>query len=212
MSVVPVREAIRQLEAEGLVTFERNVGAQVAMVEDSEYLHTHADARRSSRAPRPRSPAPHLTPTTSARARDDQRADDRDARPLRPAPLHRAQPRVPRRALRGVPEPAHARPRAPRAGTACGMLRDSIFSFVPGRARGVGAPSTRASSSSSRPGADPLEIELAARRHRTATLDALPTRRSTSHRRRMPPPATPTAGTAADGSALTTTTDTTART
>lgn len=29
MSVVPVREAIRQLEAEGLVTFERNVGARV---------------------------------------------------------------------------------------------------------------------------------------------------------------------------------------
>ena len=30
MSVVPVREAIRRLEAEGLVTFRRNVGAQVA--------------------------------------------------------------------------------------------------------------------------------------------------------------------------------------
>ncbi len=28
MSVVPVREAIRQLEAEGLVMFERNVGAR----------------------------------------------------------------------------------------------------------------------------------------------------------------------------------------
>ena len=32
MSVVPVREAIRRLEAEGLVTFERNVGAHVSMV------------------------------------------------------------------------------------------------------------------------------------------------------------------------------------
>ena len=37
MSVVPVREAIRQLEAEGLVTFERNVGAHVSMVDDSQY-------------------------------------------------------------------------------------------------------------------------------------------------------------------------------
>ena len=36
MSVVPVREAIRQLEAEGLVTFERNVGAQVALLEETE--------------------------------------------------------------------------------------------------------------------------------------------------------------------------------
>ena len=32
MSVVPVREAIRRLEAEGLVTFERNEGARVSMV------------------------------------------------------------------------------------------------------------------------------------------------------------------------------------
>lgn len=29
-SVVPVREAIRRLEADGLVTFERNVGARVS--------------------------------------------------------------------------------------------------------------------------------------------------------------------------------------
>src|SRR5699024_4292503 len=37
MSVVPVREAIRQLEAEGLVTYERNVGARVTLVEASQY-------------------------------------------------------------------------------------------------------------------------------------------------------------------------------
>ena len=40
VSVVPVREAIRLLEAEGLVTFERNVGAQVALLEKAEYLYT----------------------------------------------------------------------------------------------------------------------------------------------------------------------------
>ncbi|HEX6955448.1 MAG TPA: GntR family transcriptional regulator, partial [Agromyces sp.] len=40
VSVVPVREAIRLLEAEGLVTYERNVGAQVALVKEAEYLHT----------------------------------------------------------------------------------------------------------------------------------------------------------------------------
>src|SRR5215217_1049733 len=39
MSVVPVREAIRRLEAERLVTFERNVGARVAMVDENEYVH-----------------------------------------------------------------------------------------------------------------------------------------------------------------------------
>ena len=40
VSAVPVREAIRMLEAEGLVTFERNVGAQVAMVDEGEYVST----------------------------------------------------------------------------------------------------------------------------------------------------------------------------
>ncbi len=40
VSTVPVREAIRMLEAEGLVTFERNVGAQVAMVDEGEYVTT----------------------------------------------------------------------------------------------------------------------------------------------------------------------------
>ncbi|GAA1410400.1 GntR family transcriptional regulator [Glutamicibacter uratoxydans] len=39
-SVVPVREAIRRLEAEGLVHFTRNVGATVAHVDSTLYLHT----------------------------------------------------------------------------------------------------------------------------------------------------------------------------
>ena len=43
VSVVPVREAIRQLEAEGLVTFERNVGATWPVIDATEYLLHHAD-------------------------------------------------------------------------------------------------------------------------------------------------------------------------
>lgn len=37
VSPVPVREAIRRLEAEGLVKFERNVGARVATLQDDEW-------------------------------------------------------------------------------------------------------------------------------------------------------------------------------
>ncbi|MEV6930526.1 GntR family transcriptional regulator [Dactylosporangium sp. NPDC051485] len=37
VSPVPVREAIRRLEAEGLVQFERNVGARVATLQDDEW-------------------------------------------------------------------------------------------------------------------------------------------------------------------------------
>jgi DNA-binding GntR family transcriptional regulator len=37
VSPVPIREAIRRLEAEGLVTFERNVGARVATLTDDAW-------------------------------------------------------------------------------------------------------------------------------------------------------------------------------
>lgn len=40
MSVVPVREALRLLEAEGLITFERNIGARVAMTDDWQYQYS----------------------------------------------------------------------------------------------------------------------------------------------------------------------------
>ncbi len=40
MSVVPVREAVRRLEAEGLVTFQTNVGATISSINPSEYMHT----------------------------------------------------------------------------------------------------------------------------------------------------------------------------
>ena len=40
MSVVPVREAIRRLEAEGMVTFERHVGARVAAIDPVDYQDT----------------------------------------------------------------------------------------------------------------------------------------------------------------------------
>ena len=40
MSVVPVREAIRRLEAEGMVIFERHVGARVAAIDPVDYQDT----------------------------------------------------------------------------------------------------------------------------------------------------------------------------
>ena len=40
MSVVPVREAVRRLEAEGYVQYQRNVGAQVTSIDPDQYLHS----------------------------------------------------------------------------------------------------------------------------------------------------------------------------
>ena len=74
------------------------------------------------------------------------------------------------------------------------MLRDSSFSFVPGRARESVDEHERILELIEA-GADPLDIELAARRHRTATLDAVLAYQSqhraagdrTPHRHRRPP-------------------------
>ena len=40
MSVVPVREAVRRLQQDNLVAYERNVGATVVGIDPIEYLHT----------------------------------------------------------------------------------------------------------------------------------------------------------------------------
>lgn len=69
MSVVPVREAIRRLEAEGLVTFERNVGARVSVVDGEQYrwaMETLAVLEGAATA----ESAPHLSALEIARARE----------------------------------------------------------------------------------------------------------------------------------------------
>lgn len=169
MSVVPVREAIRQLEAEGLVTFERNVGARVSMVDDSQY-------RYSMQA------LSILEGTATALAARRLTADDlRAARRINELMIETLEHFDPR-AFTALNQEFHstlyskcANPRMLELVNAewgrLGHLRDSTFSFVPGRAQEsvrehenivqlieVGAPLG--------------EIEKAARRHRAATLDA----------------------------------------
>ncbi len=116
VSAVPVREAIRMLEAEGLVQFERNVGAQVAMLDPTEYqvtMQTLALVEGFATAVS----APHMTPDDVARARAINDAMARTARALRPGDVHPAEPGLPRGAVRALPQPARARPGAPRVGT-----------------------------------------------------------------------------------------------
>lgn len=69
MSVVPVREAIRQLEAEGVVTFTRNVGAQVSMVDISQYRESMETLSYLEGVATALS-APQLTPQDVKRARE----------------------------------------------------------------------------------------------------------------------------------------------
>ena len=169
MSVVPVREAVRQLEAEGLVTFERNVGAHVSMVDDSQY-------RFSMQA------LSFLEGTATALAARRLTADDiRRARAVNEQMVETLDHFDPR-SFTALNQEFHAilfaqcaNPRMLELVNAewarLGHLRDSTFAFVPGRA----AESVREHENILQlieAGAPLGEIEKAARRHRSATLDA----------------------------------------
>lgn len=170
VSVVPVREAIRRLEAEGLVTFERNVGAQVALIKETEYLHTMQTLALVEGAATSMS-APHLSIDQLHRARElnermRRTLDDFD--PHRFTTLNLEFHAV---LFEECPNP-HVLDLVHRGWNRMKMLRDSSFSFVPGRARESVDEHERILGLIES-GADPVVIELAARRHRTATLDAV---------------------------------------
>jgi len=169
MSVVPVREAIRQLEAEGLVTFERNVGAHVSMVDDSAYRHSMQSLGILEAA------------ATALAARSLTAEDLRRARAVNELMIETLDHFDPK-SFTALNHEFHsilyskcANPRMLELVTAewgrLGHLRDSTFSFVPGRAQesvteheGILVLIER--------GVPLHEIEQAARRHRSATLDA----------------------------------------
>lgn len=169
MSVVPVREAIRQLEAVGLVSFERNVGARVAMVDDADYRFSMQSLSILEGA------------ATALAARTLTGEDLRAARDVNErmiAQLDHFDPRV----FTALNQQFHAllfarcaNPRMLELVNAewarLGHLRESTFIFVPGRA----AESVREHEdivASIEAGASLGAIEQIARRHRAATLDA----------------------------------------
>ncbi|MFD4423139.1 GntR family transcriptional regulator [Agromyces sp. NPDC058484] len=170
VSVVPVREAIRRLEAEGLVTFERNVGAQVALIKETEYLHTMQTLALVEGAATSMS-APHLTADHLRRARE---LNERMRRTLDDFDPHRfTELNLQFHAVlfEECPNP-HLLDLVHRGWNRMKVLRDSSFGFVPGRAQ-QSVEEHEHIVALIEAGADPLEIELAARRHRTATLDAV---------------------------------------
>ena len=169
MSVVPVREAIRQLEAEGLVTFERNVGARVAMIEPSEYGDTMQTLGLLEAAATALS-AGATTPQDLTRARqiNEQLTEElavRDPheftalnRQLHAILIHRC----PNPRLLELVEAEWAK---------LSYLRDSTFSFVPQRATDS-ALEHEEIIQLIETSAPAVQIEDAARRHRMGTLHA----------------------------------------
>src|SRR5690625_3144568 len=133
MSVVPVREAIRQLEAEGIVTFTRNVGAHVSMVDVAQYRESMETLSFLEGAATALS-APHLTveDLRTARAINQEMRDAlQDLNPQAFTALNQRfhaalYKRCNNSRLIDLVEAEWAR---------LGYLRDSSFSRIPGRAR-----------------------------------------------------------------------------
>lgn len=169
VSVVPVREAIRRLEAEGLVTFERNVGATVAGIDPTEYLYTMQTLSIVEGAATAMS-SPLMGPADIARARavnNEMRACLEHFDPVRFTRLNQDFHSV---LFENCPNP-HILDLVHRGWNRLASLRSSTFRFVPGRAReSVEEHDELLRLIESGAGAD--TIEHAARLHRSATLDA----------------------------------------
>jgi len=178
VSAVPVREAIRMLEAEGLVTFERNVGAQVAMVDEAEYVTTMQVLSIVEGAATSLS-APFVSPGDLARARDiNVQMTDTLAHfdPHRFTELNLAFHSV---LFEGCPN-AHLLDLVHRGWNRLAVLRDSTFSFVPGRAEESVREHEQLLELIAR-GAPAIELEFAARAHRMRTVEALLAYQETRH-------------------------------
>jgi DNA-binding GntR family transcriptional regulator len=170
ISVVPVREAIRRLEAEGVVTFERNVGAQVALVHEAEYLYTMQTLALVEGAATSLS-APFITADHITRARAVNESMRRSLDDFDPHTFTQLNLDFHAVLFEECPNP-HILDLVHRGWNRMKVLRDSSFSFVPGRAR-QSVEEHEAIIGLIESDADALEIELAARNHRTATLDAV---------------------------------------
>ena len=170
ISVVPVREAIRTLEAQGLITFERNIGARVALFDEQEYQFTMQTLALVEGAATALS-APMITSGDIARARS---INEQMIECLEHFDPHRFT--VLNTAFHSVlyercPNP-HILDLVHRGWARLNTLRDSVFGFVPGRAR-ESVVEHEDLLRRIETGDSLLDLELAARSHRLGTLDAL---------------------------------------
>ncbi len=169
MSVVPVREAIRRLEAEGLATFERNVGAKVAMVDESAYTHSMQCLGLLEGAATAKS-APHLS------AEDLQEAKELNAQlealleDFDPAAFTEINHKFHKKLCSNCPN-ERLLELVEIEWSRLNNLRESTFSFVPGRAQESVAEHTEIIRLIETKASE-KEIEDAAREHRKATLSS----------------------------------------
>ncbi|MFD0634843.1 GntR family transcriptional regulator [Catenulispora yoronensis] len=170
MSPVPVREAVRRLEAEGYVEFIHNVGARVAHIDTETYgqamqalalLEGYATALA----------APRMRKSDLKNARDVNRRMADALSGFDPATFTELNHRFHEVFLDRCPN-TYIRSLAAGEWARLDLVRRSSFAFVPGRARASVAEHDHILDLVEA-GADAQDIELAARRHKLGTLQAV---------------------------------------
>lgn len=169
MSVVPVREAIRRLEAENLVTFEKNVGARVSVIDEEDYVHT-MQTLSLVEGYATRLAAPHITDDDLARAAEINARmhglmDDFDAHVY--TQLNRQFHEV---LFVRCPNP-HINDLVAHGWARLANIRDTSFAQIPERPRHSVEEHDHILDLI-RTDANPAEIEMTTRNHRLRTLDA----------------------------------------
>lgn len=168
MSVVPIRESIRQLEAESLVDFERNVGARVAMADRSAYvdcMHTLGILEGNATA----LAAPYLSPGQLAKARELNEKMQAYLQELDPKQFTVLNRKF-HNALYAACPNKHLVELINSEWDRLDYLRESTFAFVPERAAESVAEHTKLLKIIEI-GADAEYVEKLARRHRLRTVE-----------------------------------------
>lgn len=170
MSVVPVREAIRRLQTDQLVQFERNIGATVTGIDPVEYHHTMETLALVEGYSTAQS-APLITAKTLAKAR----AINQQLRQLVEQEFSPEQFTVLNEQFHSALFEHHQNPHildmVHRGWNRLAALRSSTFSFVPSRAT-TSVAEHEALLDLIADGAEFSVIESAARNHRLNTLNA----------------------------------------
>ncbi|WP_406637886.1 GntR family transcriptional regulator [Amycolatopsis sp. WGS_07] len=169
VSTVPVREAVRLLQAEGLVHFERNVGATVAAIDPVGYEHTMqmlaiVESAATALA------APHLTDDDLAEASELNNRMRAGLDQLEPVEFTRLNHEFHELLYSRCPNPSLV-DLVKKGWAQLATIRDSTFSFVPARALASVAEHDQLLDLI-RARSGPEWIEHCARAHRSATLDA----------------------------------------
>lgn len=176
MSVVPVREAVRMLQQDGLVAYERNVGATVVGIDPVEYrntMETLALVEGFSTA----QCAPLITGAELQRARginDQMRGVLEEFDPVQFTTLNKQFHST----LYEHHQNAHILDLVHRGWNRLAALRSSTFAYVPGRARASVDEHDHLLDLIAQ-GASFDAVEAAARQHRINTLEAYLASRTT---------------------------------